>query len=134
MPVPYYLGQKSIKNLGGVHPDLQAIVRLAITITEVDFSVFEGVRTHERQRILVATGSSWTMDSKHIPSKSTELGPTAHAVDLVPYIDGKLVWESVEDCRTVARAMHHAAETLGLDASCGGEMWGKDWFHWEVEA
>lgn len=70
--------------LGGVHPDLQRVVYEAIQVTRVDFAVFEGRRTIERQRELVAAGASWTMASRHI---------TGHAVDLAPYVAGKLRWD-----------------------------------------
>jgi peptidoglycan LD-endopeptidase CwlK len=38
----YSLGTRSKQNLSGVHPDLVAVVKLAITITEQDFTVIEG--------------------------------------------------------------------------------------------
>jgi len=35
----YRLSQRSMQNLSGVHPDLVAVVKRAIEITEQDFSV-----------------------------------------------------------------------------------------------
>lgn len=43
----YQLGNKSLQTLEGVHPDLVAVVKLAITLTEQDFSVGEGLRSVE---------------------------------------------------------------------------------------
>ena len=59
----YALGSRSLQTLEGVHPDLVAVVKLAITLTEQDFSVGEGIRSVERQRELLASGKTTTMNS-----------------------------------------------------------------------
>jgi peptidoglycan L-alanyl-D-glutamate endopeptidase CwlK len=50
----YNLGSRSKKRLEGVHPDLVRVVERAIELTEVDFTVLEGMRTVARQKKLVA--------------------------------------------------------------------------------
>ncbi len=105
----YRLGTRSMQHLSGVHPDLVAVVKRAIEITEQDFSVIEGVRNIERQRQLVAKGASRTMKSRHL---------TGHAVDLAPY---PLSWDW-EYFYPIADAMKQAAEELGVDLE-----WGGDW-------
>ena len=75
MTTKYKLGAKSLERLRGVHPDLVAVVKKAITLTEIDFTVTEGLRTKERQAQLVKAGASKTMNSYHL---------TGHAVDLWP--------------------------------------------------
>ena len=72
----YQLGTRSKQKLSGVHPDMVAVVSRAIELSEQDFSVLEGIRHINRQRELVKTGKSTTMNSRHL---------TGHAVDLVPY-------------------------------------------------
>jgi len=102
----YHLSKRSLGNLEGVHPDLVAVVKRAIEITEQDFSVIEGVRSVERQRELVAKGASKTMNSRHL---------TGHAVDLAPYPlswDWEYFWPIVE-------AMQTAADELGVDLTSG---------------
>jgi peptidoglycan L-alanyl-D-glutamate endopeptidase CwlK len=79
----FILGQRSLSELEGVHSDLVAVVKRAIEITPQDFSVHDGIRTIEQQKELVKSGASKTLNSRHI---------TGHAVDLVPYINGKLRW------------------------------------------
>ncbi len=64
----FKLGAKSLANLEGVYPVLVKIVKRAIEISEVDFGVYEGVRTLERQKKLVASGASKTLNSMHIPA------------------------------------------------------------------
>lgn len=105
----YSLGKKSLLKLEGVHPDMVAVVKLAITLTEQDFSVGEGLRTVERQKKLVASGKSTTMNSRHI---------TGHAVDLFPY---PVSWDW-QFFHPIAKAMKQAAQTLDIDLE-----WGGDW-------
>lgn len=79
----YVLNAESERALLGVHPDLVRVVRRAIQITRADFRVFEGVRSHERQAKLFASGASTVKTSRH------EVGADGygHAVDLVPLLD-----------------------------------------------
>ena len=72
----YQLGTRSRQRLSGVHPDLVAVVKRAIHITEQDFTVIEGIRNIKRQRELFKAGKSTTMNSRHL---------TGHAVDIAPW-------------------------------------------------
>ena len=117
----YYLSKRSIGNLEGVHPDLVAVVKRAIEITEQDFSVIEGVRSVERQRQLVAKGASQTMNSRHL---------TGHAVDLAPY---PLSWDW-EYFYPIADAMKQAAEELDIPLRWGGNWQVDDVRSWEGNA
>ena len=62
----YRLGVRSKQRLQGLHKDLVAVVERAIQITEVDFTVLEGMRTLDRQKELVARGASTTLNSRHL--------------------------------------------------------------------
>lgn len=106
----YKLGTRSKQSLSGVHVDLVAVVKKAIEITEVDFSVIEGIRHIERQRQLVKEGKSTTLNSRHL---------TGHAVDMVPY---PVDWEDLERFELMAEAMKLAAEELDIPI-----VWGGDW-------
>ena len=106
----YKLGTRSKQSLSGVHVDLVAVVKKAIEITEVDFSVIEGIRHIERQRQLVKDGKSTTLNSRHL---------TGHAVDMVPY---PVDWEDLERFESMAEAMKLAAEELEIPI-----VWGGDW-------
>lgn len=117
----YALGTKSRQNLQGVHPDLVRVVERAIGLTSVDFQVYEGLRTVERQRQLVAKGASQTMDSRHLRGRDG-LG---HAVDLVPLIDfdgdgkAELRWDWGL-CYKVAEAVQAASLAEGVPIRWGG--------------
>ena len=108
----YALGTRSKQRLTGLHPDLVAVVELAITKTDVDFTVLEGMRTRTRQRSLYTKGSSMTMNSRHL---------TGHAVDLGAYVDGEVKWDWPLYHR-IAKAMNEAALELKVDLD-----WGGDW-------
>ena len=115
----FSLGQKSRDQLKGVHPKLVQIVERAIALTTQDFTVYEGLRTRERQKRLVAQGFSKTMDSQHIP----QADGFGHAVDLVPWIQGHPVWDW-EGCYKIAMAMDAAATEYGLAQNI---RWGGAW-------
>mgnify|MGYP000639812377 FL=1 len=108
----YKLGTRSLQNLSGVHPDMQAVVKRAIEITEVDFTVLEGMRTLDRQKELVARGASTTLNSRHL---------TGHGVDLGAYVDGTVRWDWPLYYK-IADAMKQAAKELEIDMD-----WGGDW-------
>jgi peptidoglycan LD-endopeptidase CwlK len=107
--MPYQLGNRSLQSLSGVHPDLVAVVKRAIEISEQDFTVLEGIRNINRQRELVKAGKSTTMNSRHL---------TGHAVDLAPW---PISWDW-EYFYPIADAMKAAAEELDINLE-----WGGDW-------
>jgi peptidoglycan L-alanyl-D-glutamate endopeptidase CwlK len=108
----YKLGKRSKQRLEGVHPDLVRVVERAITLTTVDFTILEGVRTKERQMKLFQQGASKTMNSRHL---------TGHAVDLGAYVDGEVRWDWPLYYQ-IANAMKMAALEEGVDLE-----WGGDW-------
>lgn len=119
----YKLGARSLERLEGVHPDLVAVVKLAIQKTEIDFTVLEGLRTKERQVQLVASGASRTMNSRHL---------TGHAVDLGAILNGKIEW-SWPLYDKIAKAMKDAAEELNIPVEWGGDFKSfKDGPHWQL--
>lgn len=114
----FKLGKRSIRELVGVAPPLVRVVKRAIKITEVDYSVHDGLRTIPEQENYVATGVSKTMKSKHLTQEKSGYG---EAVDLVPYINGKLRWE-MKPIYIIAGAMRQAAEELKVPI-----IWGACW-------
>jgi peptidoglycan L-alanyl-D-glutamate endopeptidase CwlK len=120
----FKLSSSSMGKLAEVHPDLVRVVERAIEISKVDFSVTEGLRTLERQKLNVAKGVSKTLHSKHLRQPSGY----GHAVDIYPRdATGKLVmdwgqpWPGRE-WAGVSGAMKAAARELGVKI-----VWGGDW-------
>jgi peptidoglycan L-alanyl-D-glutamate endopeptidase CwlK len=108
----YQLGPRSLMRLKGVHPDLVKLVKHAIEITTVDFTVLEGLRTIERQKVMFDSGSSQTMNSRHLDG---------HAVDLGAWVDGQVDW-SWPLYHRIANAMKEASKETGIPIE-----WGGDW-------
>lgn len=111
----YRLGPKSLAELQGVHPRLVECVHRAILYSPVDFGVHDGLRTPAEQTEYVRRGVSKTMNSKHM----VQADGYGHAVDLVPYINGKLRWEW-PPIFAIAAAMHKASAEMALRLRWGG--------------
>lgn len=108
----YKLSKRSLAKLEGVDERLVRVVKTAITITNVDFGVIQGLRTIEEQRELVAKGASQTMKSKHIEGR---------AVDVMAYVGSRGSWEmSLYD--NIADAFKIAAEEEDVQV-----RWGAAW-------
>ena len=112
--MPFKFSKRSLDRLAGVHPDIVAVLNLAIGRTPIDFTVLEGLRTVERQRQLVREGASKTMNSRHL---------SGHAVDIAPLLDGVVSWDWPLYHR-LAPVMKQAAEELGVDLEWGGVLIG----------
>jgi peptidoglycan L-alanyl-D-glutamate endopeptidase CwlK len=104
---------RSLKNLEGIHPDLRRVIDRALIESPLDFVVIEGLRTKERQKQLVESGASRTLNSRHL---------TGHAVDLVPIgPNGKAAFDWPLYNR-LGPAVKQAAEKEGVQI-----VWGGDW-------
>lgn len=100
------------QRLKGVHPDLIKVVQRAAEITTLPFRVLEGLRSVAQQRENVKRGVSWTMNSRHL---------TGHAVDIVPFLNGKVSW-AWPLYHQLAAVMKQAAVDVGVTIE-----WGGDW-------
>lgn len=117
------LGTRSMQRLQGVHADLVRVVQRAAAMSDLDFTVLEGLRSLARQRELFAKGATKTMKSRHL---------TGHAVDLAPMIGGQVSWDwplYIKLAPIVKAAA--AAEHFPIE-------WGGDWRtfkdgpHWQL--
>lgn len=108
----FRFSQRSENNLQGVHPDLVRLVRRALMLSPVDFGITEGRRSLERQKQLLAQGSSQTMNSRHL---------TGHAVDVVAYVAGNVSWDWPLYGQ-IAQAFKQASAELSIPVE-----WGGDW-------
>lgn len=113
----FQLGSGSLGKLKGVHPDLVKVVKRAIELSEIDFTVTCGLRTVAEQRKLLAKGASTTMNSRHIPGKDG----LSKAVDLGALKNGALSWDWPL-YHKLAAAMKAAAAELKIPLE-----WGGDW-------
>lgn len=82
----YKFGRASRERLSTCHPDLQKIMNEVIKVSPVDFTIVSGYRNEEEQTKAFNKGHSKArfLESPHnfLPSL---------AVDVMPYVDGRLV-------------------------------------------
>ncbi len=119
----FSFGARSLKRLEGVHPDLVRVMKTAICCSPIDFSIIEGLRTLATQKKYLATGATRTLNSRHL---------TGLAVDIAPYLDGKIRWDW---------PLYHQLALVIKKAAADEEVpitWGGDWRsfkdgpHWEL--
>lgn len=117
------LGQRSLSRLEGVHPDLVRVVKKAAAMSDLDFTVLEGLRTLDKQKQLMAIGATKTMNSRHL---------TGHAVDLAPMVGGTVRWDWPL-FHQLAPIVKAAAAEENIPIQWGGD-WRtfKDGPHWEL--
>jgi peptidoglycan L-alanyl-D-glutamate endopeptidase CwlK len=117
------LGSRSLSRLEGVHPDLVRVVKRAAAMSDLDFTVLEGLRTEARQKQLMQQGATKTLNSRHL---------TGHAVDLAPMLNGQVSWDWPLYHR-LAKTVKSAAELEKVPLQWGGD-WRtfKDGPHWEL--
>lgn len=125
------LSADSERLLVGIHPDLVKVIRRAAAISNIPFKVTEGLRTLAQQKKNVASGVSWTLNSRHL---------TGHAVDLVPIVDvnvnGKIETSEMYAWPVyyrLAPIIKQAAKDVGVPIEWGGD-WSqnKDGPHWQL--
>lgn len=127
--IGYKFSQRSFNNLKGVYPGLVACVVIALyKFTEVDFVVIDGVRTMAQQRKEVQSGDSDTLDSKHL----IQPDGFAHAVDLAPWVNGRIPWKQWKYFRSISKGMFMAANFLDIELTWGGNWQSMDGPHYET--
>ena len=108
----YKFSRRSYVRMRGVRPELIAVASRALDLSPIDFGVTEGLRSVKRQRQLVNSGASKTMNSRHL---------TGHALDVAAFIDGRVSWDWPL-YEQIAEAFKMAADELGVAIK-----WGGDW-------
>ena len=127
----YRLGNRSRKNMIGLHPMIAFAVEMAIKRTEQDFGILNrgGVRTDAEQAAMYAQGRTtegskitWTKDSFH---------QYGLAVDLVAYNNGKFNWKT-KNYTEITKAMKSVIKEYDLPIEHGYDLWKKDLPHYQM--
>ena len=117
------LGTRSLSRLEGVHPDLVRVIKQAALMSDMDFTVLEGLRTMKRQKELLAARATTTLKSRHLDG---------HAVDIAPMIGGTVRWDW---------PLYHRLAAIVKDAALHEKVlveWGGGWKtfpdgpHWQL--
>lgn len=142
----YTFGEASEARLKGLHPDLVKVIRRALQLSEIDFTLMEGVRTDEQCFINFGKGRTAQQcraggcppsyarpNAPKVTWLTKALGSNhrkkndgyGHAIDIYPYpvslVLGKNSgWEPLFD--KIAKAMFAAAKELNVKI-----RWGADW-------
>lgn len=117
------LSDRSLKNLEGVHPDLQLLWEQTPELEGYRCIVTEGLRGHERQMELVKTGASKTLNSRHL---------TGHATDFAMIKDGKLEKKINPAYKGQADLIKKTAKAHDIPITWGGD-WGWDGTHIQLD-
>lgn len=120
----YVFSKQSLSKFAGVNPKLVEVAKRALSISEVDFGISEGLRTLERQKQLLSEKKTQTLKSYHLQGK---------AIDVVAYVDGTISWEwSLYE--KISKAFKQAASELGVKITWGGDWKSfKDGPHFQLE-
>ncbi len=108
----FEFSKRSNDRLVGVHPDLQRVMRRAISQSPVDFVITEGVRSKAKQAQLVAAGASQTLNSRHL---------TGHAVDVAAFVGKDVRWDWPLYVQ-IAKVVKAVADEINVPI-----VWGGDW-------
>ena len=120
----FSFSKASLDKMNEVNSKLVILMKEAIKNSPYDFKITEGLRTVERQKELVKTGKSKTMNSYHLKGK---------AVDIAVLIDNKVTWD-FKYYKEVANHIKEIAKKLGYIITWGGD-WKtfKDGPHFQIE-
>jgi peptidoglycan L-alanyl-D-glutamate endopeptidase CwlK len=106
------------KKLAVLHPDLRRVLARA-RVNGARFRIDTVERSLAAQKAAVASGNSQTMDSRHLPSRVTQL---VHAVDLYPLDDvdhDNVPWDW-DDFYPLAEQIRAAADQEKVQVRWGG--------------
>ena len=124
----YSLGKNTTRNLESILKSgkssskiLVNAVKDFINDTPIDFCIISngGYRTAETQMELFLAGNS-----KCDGIKNKSYHQTGLAVDLVPWVDGKMTWDSIH-CFYLAGAFMAYCNRLNIPITCGAD-WNSD--------
>jgi peptidoglycan L-alanyl-D-glutamate endopeptidase CwlK len=123
----FKFSKSSESRLATCHPDLQAICREVIK--HYDFTVVCGHRNKAEQQKALKQGYS------KLPwPKSRHNTHPSEAVDVAPYVKGKIPWDDTQEFRALNVHMTQAAKKLGIAIEWGGD-WGtfRDLPHYQLK-
>jgi peptidoglycan L-alanyl-D-glutamate endopeptidase CwlK len=135
----FFFGEKSRKELIGVHPSLVEICNLAIVLSPQDFGVHDGVRTAQEQRVLFERKASTKDGYKRKSKHQKQADGFGHAVDLVPFLPRlgyRWEWNLIFP---IAAVVGRVAQEKGVNLVWGGvwdmpmNEYGKNWTAQEME-
>jgi peptidoglycan L-alanyl-D-glutamate endopeptidase CwlK len=112
----FKFGGTSRRRLNTCHPQIVAVMEEALSTSEIDFTIVCGHRGKEDQEKAFAAGAS----KVRFPSSRHNAMPS-EAVDVCPWVEGKLAWDNVTAYHDLAMHIKETAARLGVKITWGGE-------------
>jgi len=115
----FHFGSRSKSELEGVHPKLDKLAWATISASPVNFGVFDGLRTPAQQNALFRRGASTIDGFNRIGKHQRQEDGFGHAIDLVPWIDGRFQWDW-DALYVITEVLHVKAIELDVQIRWGG--------------
>jgi len=112
-------GKHSLIEMEYTNEGLVEWTERALFYSRVDFGVFDGLRTAVEQNKHYRRGQSQIDGYERKSKHQTQDDGTSHAVDLVPWVDGKWTWRWGAIYQ-IANAGIRASKELDIDIRWGG--------------
>ena len=118
----YQYGVKSLSKLDSCHPSLKQVAIRALELSPYDITIVHGYRGEEVQNALFDRNASQKRfpDSKHnhtLPNGT----PCSLAIDVAPYVKGKIAWDDDLIFGVLAGVFMAAASEIGCKLRYGGD-------------
>lgn len=112
----YKFSETSLKKLETCHPDLQKLMKSALSNSIIDFGISVGERNQKEQDEAYRTGKS-----KLPYPKSKHNSNPSMAVDIFAFVNGKVTWE-LKYYYFIAGVVFTEAKRLGIKIRWGGNF------------
>ena len=118
----FRFGKRSRREQQGQHPDLIELENRTLENSPVDFGVFDGIRTAREQNQLYQRGASRIDGYWLIGKHQKQWDGFCHAGDLVPWLNGRFVWDW-DAIYLICETLVEQARILDVPIRWGG-CWG----------
>ena len=113
----FSFSKSSLNQLMTCDERLIRVAKKAIQYSKYDFGISEGLRSKDRQLVLVRQGKSKTLNSRHLANEDG----LSEALDFKVYVNGRISWD-IKHFRPVMQAFIRAAIEEGVQVEFGG-LW-----------
>lgn len=114
--------------------DPQLVQLVTACGADQDIYIAQVDRTVVEEEADIAKGVAWLadpMDSKHVTDPTHR--PLARAVDLAPWVSGRVPWQEIPRFQSLGAAVKATAATLEIAIAWGGDwVHHQDWDHFEL--
>lgn len=123
----FRFSKRSMDQLNTVKPQLKELAIRVLAVSPIDFTIVQGKRTLAESQRNVANGTSFLKD----PSKSKHI--TGDAIDFVPYVNGAIDWNNLENFWTIAKLFESEAKKMGISIRLGADWNGSGDYKDEIK-